>query len=281
MIITKITGGLGNQLFQYSLGKAVADYHKVPLKLDISAYKAYTLHKGYRLDQFKISAAIATKNDIKRLKGSETLTSRILRKAGLVKNKSYFTEKQRTIYDEEVFDLATRYLDGYWQNQQYFLSIRKIIIQEFQTKEPLSDKAYNYQDQITKSNAVSLHIRRGDYLKHPEIGVLDVSYYKHAVEYIKNRIEAPRFFIFSNDFGWCQENLDFIDNPIYVENTETEIDDLVLMSNCGHNIIANSSFSWWGAWLNGSENKVVISPRKWMAVNPKNHKWVPHEWLQL
>jgi len=281
MIITKISGGLGNQLFQYALGRAVAKHHDVPLKLDITAYENYKLHKGYRLDKFNINAEIAEKNEISSLKGSDFLIFKALRRAGLRNKHTYYSEKQRVVYDENVFSHPTRYLEGYWQNERYFLSIRETILDELQPKYSLSVNARSYKELFLTSTAVSIHVRRGDYLKHPEIGVLDLDYYKRAVQYIENHVVSPRFFIFSDDIQWCKENFKFILDPIYIDETETEIDDLVLMSSCCHNIVANSSFSWWGAWLNKNETKMTISPKKWMAENPSGYKWVPRTWIEL
>jgi hypothetical protein len=282
MIIAKITGGLGNQLFQYAVGKAVADFHQVELKLDITAYRTYTLHNGCRLELFDITADIATDKEILQFKGSNSFFSKILRKIGMFQKSSYYSEKQRTIFDQNVFSFFDRYLDGYWQNEQYFLGIREKLIVELKSSNPISSNAIEYQSKINYTNSISLHVRRGDYLNHSEIGVLDVSYYQKAVKYLSDIIENPVFFVFSNDLEWCYKNFEFIEgNCIFVENTKSEIDDLVLMSLCKHNIVANSSFSWWGAWLNNNVDKIVVAPKKWMAVNPNEYKWVPNNWVEL
>jgi len=281
MIITKLSGGLGNQLFQYAVGRAVAERHKVPLKFDITAYETYALHNGFRLDQFNINAAVAGPKEINELKGSDFFISKALRKSGLKNKKTFYAEKERTVYDPQVFASPARYLEGYWQNEQYFLNIRETILQELRPRFSLSVNARDYQDSILNNNAVSIHVRRGDYFKHPEIGVLDVAYYKNGVEYIENRVGSPKFFIFSDDLEWCKANLKFIPKPIFVEGTETEIDDLILMSHCKHNIVANSSFSWWGAWLNKNEAKLVIAPKEWLAINPNGYKWAPRGWIEI
>lgn len=281
MIVMKISGGLGNQLFQYAVGRAIAIQCQVPLKLDVSAYENYKLHNGYRLDQFNINADIANEGEIFHLKGSSNRLSRILRRLGWLKKNTYYAEKQRTIYDASVFMQAPRYLDGYWQNEQYFSGIRAVLLQELWPNQPLSINAQAHQIKIQQTHAVSIHVRRGDYLNHPEIGVLDIDYYKRAVDYIKEKIEAPVFFIFSNDLAWCRENFHFVDTPIFIEDTQTEIDDLMLMCQCQHNIVANSSFSWWAAWLNSNVDKIVVAPKTWMAENPKEYKWTPDSWCEL
>jgi len=281
MIVMKISGGLGNQLFQYAVGRAIATQCQVLLKLDVSAYENYKLHNGYRLDQFNINADIANEGEIFQLKGSNNRLFRILRRLGWLKKKTYYAEKQRTIYDTSVFMQAPRYLDGYWQNEQYFSEIRAILLQELWPNQPLSINAQAHQIKIQQTHAVSIHVRRGDYLNHPEIGVLDIDYYKRAVDYIKGKVEAPVFFIFSNDLAWCRENFHFVDTPIFIGDTQTEIDDLMLMSQCRHNIIANSSFSWWAAWLNDNIDKVIVSPKVWMAINKNGYKWSPNTWVEL
>lgn len=281
MILAKITGGLGNQLFQYAVGRAVAMHHQVSLKLDITAYESYELHNGYRLDQFNIEAGIASREEISRLKGAKPWPWIILRRAGLGKKKTYYQEKQRTIYDPAVFEENERYLDGYWQNESYFSSIKDTLLRELSPLAPLSSRAYACALQIREVNAVSIHVRRGDYLNHPEIGVLDVNYYKKAVNYINTKVKNPVFFVFSNDLEWCEKHLRFIDEPKYFMSMQSEIDDLMLMSKCQHNVIANSSFSWWAAWLNLCPNKIVIAPKNWMARNPNGYKWAVEGWLEF
>jgi hypothetical protein len=282
MIIVKIIGGIGNQLFQYAVGRAVANYHQVPLKLDITGYETYNLHNGFRLDQFNIEANLATPAEVTILKGGSNILYRLLRAAGLVKFKTYYAEKQRSIYDPAVFEESSRYLDGYWQNEKYFLQIRQVLLEEFSSKTPLSTLAQGYLSRIQNTNAVSLHVRRGDYLRHPEIGVLDLSYYQQAHSYLISKVENPVFYIFSNDQAWCKQNLKFIENALYIEDTATEIDDLILMSQCRHNIVANSSFSWWGAWLNKNVNyKIIIAPKKWRRDDLQNFKYLPDSWVKI
>lgn len=211
------------------------------------------------------------------MKGSSNRLFRILRRLGWLKKNTYYAEKQRTIYDASVFMQAPRYLDGYWQNEQYFSEIRAVLLQELWPNQPLSINAQAHQIKIQQTHAVSIHVRRGDYLNHPEIGVLDIDYYKRAVDYIKEKIEAPVFFVFSNDVAWCKDNFNFIDSPVFVEDTQTEIDDLMLMCQCQHNIVANSSFSWWAAWLNSNVDKIVIAPKRgWLKIQKAINGYLIH-----
>ncbi len=280
MVIVKIKGGLGNQLFQYALGRAVALHHKLPLKLDLTIFKTYKLHR-YLLDQFAIQADIATENEIIKLKGGNNVFSSALRKAGLAKRKFYFREKRSSYFDASVFKNNVVYLDGYWQNELYFSNIRELLLPELTSISSMSDVGCAYLECIKNSNSVSLHVRRGNYLNTKNINVLDVDYYMKAAEYIRKNLEKPTFYVFSDDLEWCKNSLGFLDDCIYLDRTKTEIDDLKLMSFCRHNIIANSSFSWWGAWLNQNPKKTVIAPKGWLLNDPDSSNVILSDWVKL
>ena len=280
MIIIKIKGGLGNQLFQYAVGRAVALHHRLPLKLDLTIFKTYKLHR-YLLDQFAIQAEIATEDEIIKLKGRNNVLFSALRKAGLVKRKSYLKEKRSSYFDASVFKNDDVYLDGYWQNELYFSDIREELLRDLISISSMSDLGVVYMEGIKKSNSVSLHVRRGNYLNLKNFNVLDIDYYMKAVEYIRKNVEKPTFYIFSDDLEWCKNSLGFLDNCIFVDSTKTEIDDLKLMSFCKHNIIANSSFSWWGAWLNQNCKKTVIAPKDWLLNDPGSSNVILSDWVKL
>ena len=273
MIIIQITGGLGNQMFQYAIGKAISIHHNQVLKLDIMSYNKFQRHNGYRLDAMNIDNKIATNNEIKLFK--------FLSKFSFITKKKRFKEKERTIYDKTVFQYPHIYLNGYWHNEQYFVKIKAILEKEFEPRGKISQNAQDYLNLIQNTNSISIHIRRGDYLNHPNLGVLDLNYYQKAINEISIIQDNPIFYFFSDDIEWCKENFSFVNEKIYIQNTHSEIEDLFLMKNCKHNIIANSTFSWWGAWLNKNTNKIVIAPKQWMAHNPKNYTWVPHAWKQI
>ena len=280
MIIIKIKGGLGNQLFQYAVGRALALHHRLPLKLDLTIFKTYKLHR-YLLDQFAIQAEIATEDEIIKLKGRNNVLFSALRKAGLVKRKSYLKEKRSSYFDASVFKNDDVYLDGYWQNELYFSDIREELLRDLTSISSMSDLGVVYMEGIKKSNSVSLHVRRGNYLNLKNFNVLDIDYYMKAVEYIRKNVEKPTFYIFSDDLEWCKNSLGFLDNCVFVDSTKTEIDDLKLMSFCQHNIIANSSFSWWGAWLNQNCKKTVIAPKDWLLNDPGSSNVILSDWVKL
>ena len=284
MIITKVIGGLGNQMYQYAIGRAISIKNNSHLKVDISDFSDYKLHNGYRLDAFNIDVKIATKSEVINMKGSDSLISRLLRRFFPLYKPQYYKEKGHTCYDTSVYMYDSIYLDGYWQNSRYFDDIRETLINDFSLKSALSENADQIMSIINSSESVGLHVRRGDFLKHSDVGVLDIAYYQRAVSYISNNVTNMgdiKFFVFSNDIAWCKNNLSFITNCTFVDNTESELEDLLLMSNCKHNIIANSSYSWWAGWLNDNQAKIVIYPAQWMKVNPNNYTWGLDDWIKL
>jgi len=281
MIISKVIGGLGNQMFQYAIARSIAVKNNDSFRLDISDFDNYSLHNGYRLNLFNINAEVAMQDDITSLKGKVSLVYKVLKKLKLYKVNTYYKEKEITILDQNVFKYNDIYLDGYWQNELYFNDVRDLLLKEFTLKAGITSTLIPTLDKIESSESVSIHVRRGDYLNHPDVGVLDIDYYKRAIKLILDRTQSPAFFVFSNDIEWCKENFDFIDNCQFVQQVGTELDDMTLMSKCTHNIIANSSFSWWGAWLNNKKDRIIIAPKKWMAINPNNYNWTPDNWLKL
>lgn len=287
MIITKIHGGLGNQMFQYAIAKAIAKKREDAYKVDISFYPNQTLRK-YQLSFFNIKESIATLDEVNNLKGKDNLISKI-RKKLKVEKQSYYLEKIFSVYDKTVFKYKDNlYLDGYWQNEKYFLDIREDLIKEFTLKNEISDFAKKYLKKINYLDSVSIHIRRGDYIANQHTnsvhGVCNIEYYKNAIEYINNIIKNPNYFIFSDDIVWCKENFDFLKNKIFVDDTKSEFEDLELMKNCKHNIIANSTFSWWSAWLNNNDGKVIIAPKQWFSdskMQESSGDIIPKQWIRI
>ena len=286
MIITRISGGLGNQMFQYAIAKAMAKRNNDTFKLDLSFYPRQSLRK-YELDLFKIVENIAIKSECRTFRGNEGLIYKVFKKLNLTVPRpvSYVKEIQNTVFEEDVFDHnGDIYLDGFWQNEKYFKDIKAELTQEFSPINDISKEAQNYLEDIKNCNSVSLHVRRGDYISDQHTnnvhGVCGLDYYKRAIKHMVEHTNEPVFYIFSDDIVWCKKNFDFLDENVFVDATKSTIDDLELMKNCKHNIIANSSFSWWGAWLNNSDKQIVISPLHWVKNNPNNFKWVPDTWLQ-
>jgi len=290
MIIVNLIGGLGNQMFQYACGRAVAEHTGQKLKLDITGFKDYKLRK-YSLDCFNISAEFATEKEIKLYKEGRlwfiNYFSKKILKRELIKNKRFIKEKHFH-FDPTILNLKGNcYLFGYWQSEKYFIDIKDIILKEFTLKRPLSQSAKEYENIILSSQSVSIHVRRGDYVNNPITnsyhGVCDISYYEKAVDIIYKKVENPKFFIFSDDLSWVKENFKFLKNSLFVElKNAPDYEEMFLMSRCKHNIIANSSFSWWGAWLNQNPNKIVIAPKEWFKDNSINtNDLIPLSWIRI
>jgi hypothetical protein len=297
MVIVNIYGGLGNQLFQYAAGRAVAHRNKTVLKLDISAFESYSLRK-YELGVFNIVAEFASAMEIARLKPKpKSLAGKVewrirryfTRHLVPYYRRSVFAEQSLESFDPNIFKARKDvYLEGYWQSERYFFDIEPIIRREFTLREEPNLANRTMLERIRQVNAVSLHVRRGDYVTNPHTnqfhGVPSLHYYAAAIDLIANQVDHPQFFVFSDDIAWVKENLT-LDFPItYVDHngSENAQEDLRLMSNCRHHIIANSSFSWWGAWLASNSDKVVVAPSAWFAavtVDPASR--YPKEWHVL
>jgi hypothetical protein len=203
---------------------------------------------------------------------------------------NHFKEKS-FIYNEEVFQNdPPLYLDGYWQSEKYFLDISKHLYSEFVLKQPLDKTNQEMMNQIndSKSNAVSLHIRRGDYVKNPKTalyhGICSLDYYRSAADYLAARLEAPHFYVFSDDLEWVSNNLElpYLMTLVDVNGPDRGASDMTLMMACRHNVIANSTFSWWGAWLNQHVGKIVIAPERWfIEASLDTRDLIPASWVRL
>jgi hypothetical protein len=155
---------------------------------------------------------------------------------------------------------------GYWQSEQYFASIAPAVREAFRFVEPSSSTARGYYEEIRQAQAVSIHVRRGDYLGMDSYrDVFADGYYERAIAYVKSKVNNPRFYVFSDDTAWCRSA--FAGEQFHmVEHEGKDVHvDMWLMSNCKHNIIANSTYSWWGAWLNANPEKIVVSPKEWFT----------------
>jgi len=290
MIIIKLQGGLGNQLFQYALGRTLALRNSVPLFFDISEYSNSSkknTQREYSLRYFNIPQIFATKEQIEKLK-RHSYTHNFVRSffQRYFKKKTHIFEKGLR-YDPTVLKLKPPfYIEGYWQSEKYFDSERKQIQEDVSLKDGISLEN-PVLSSVMQTSSVSVHIRRGDYISNQVAenfhGVLSVSYYQDAIRYITKHVEFPVFFIFSDDIDWVKKNIQFPSSTIFVSNKALfDYQELVLMSCCKHNIIANSSFSWWGAWLNKNANKTVIAPKKWFKNTKINAEdIIPKSWIKI
>jgi hypothetical protein len=291
-ITIKLQGGLGNQMFQYALGRKLALLLHTDLKLDKTLYDNYP-HHAYSLNPFFVIQNFVTPDEV-----ASTLKYR--RKPGkiwylynkiIANSKKYFTEK-RFEFDPDVLALPDgAYIDGYWQTEKYFKDIEDTIRKDFTLRVPLTPESNQVLESIKSSNAISLHIRRGLYVTHPVFsahhGSCSDEYFGTAIDYIAKRVSNPHFFIFSDDHEWTREHIKPPYPTTYIEHTsvQTDYEDIILMSNCKHHILANSTFSWWGAWLNPSHEKIVIGPADWFrGVRAKKYNTkdiLPPSWIRL
>lgn len=285
MIVVKIIGGLGNQMFQYALYRSLKEKGK-EAKIDISSFLSYELHNGYELrNVFNIDEDLATEKDIGLLADfKKDFSSKFRRKLFGRKNTHFVQEEFKFI--PEVFEMDHVYLDGFWQSEKYFLDIEEMIRRDFDFKIELDGPNKDAIEKMNRTNSVSLHVRRGDYISNPEAfkvhgGITTLEYYNKAIEQIKESVENPAFFIFSDDINWVKENMNLGDS-YYIDwnKGKNSYKDMQLMSYCKHNIIANSSFSWWGAWLNRNKSKIVITPNKWFNTM-KAEDIIPKDWRKI
>ncbi len=266
MIVTKLSGGLGNQIFQYAIGRKLSIQNDTDLVLDISHYADDTKRK-YALYVFNIKA-----QTIDKMSGHIFLD---------------YNEKQFS-FDPEVLKIeGDTWINGYWQTEKYFMDIREIILDDLRLKKELSLESKKILEEISNSNSISLHVRRGDYVTEAKTnafhGTCSESYYVEAVSKV-SKSGVIKIFVFSDDIKWCKENLKFPHSTVYVNERSTipDYEELILMSKCKHNIIANSSFSWWGAWLNTNNDKMVIAPKKWFSNSSIDTRDViPETWIKI
>lgn len=289
MKIVKILGGLGNQMFQYAL--YISLKHKCngeTVKIDTSCFRGYPLHNGYELERvFNVKPEHANWYDLLRL-AYPYCHYRMwqIGKRLLPKRHTMHTEKDNEEYDASVLNVTSDcYYDGYWQNEKYFIEVKEQLYEIF-TPKVIDARNASFAKELSSCNSVSLHVRRGDYTKNPLYGgICDETYYINAIKKIQSYIDVDVYCVFSNDIVWCKEKLPkIIGNKAirYVDwNTGTNsYMDMYLMSHCRHNIIANSSFSWWGAWLNRSKDQIVISPKKWNNIKGSKFE-IPEKWQRL
>ena len=290
MKIVNIKGGLGNQMLQYALAYKLKKLHpSEEILLDLKNFKGYKWHVYELKYVFDVDLPIASFWQLLKVTcpfSPNTFIGKylqfIFRILGLRKKEC--REKEHSLFDKEILQIkGDCYYDGYWTNQDYFADIRDEILDIFSFRRELDDTNKELLQEIKSTNSVSLHVRRGNYLLLDVYkGICDLDYYQRAIDYINDNVENPHFYIFSNDIDWCKENLTgMLKNYTFVGNNSgmNNYIDLQLMSNCKYNIIANSTFSWWGAWLNQYKDRIVVAPRKWLNMEMK-HSPLLEEWIK-
>jgi hypothetical protein len=290
MVIVQLKGGLGNQLFQYAAARSLSEKQHSRVMLDLNIYNRKRLksHEFYALKHFNINADFADNSDIELFYSNrifKKIQRKVMRLTGMGEIKQIY-EKELFVFNPKVLTYNNNvYLRGYWQSEKYFKNIENIIKTELSLKDSLTQKTLEFSKEITsKKNTVSLHIRRGDYVTdiktYNTLGLCSLDYYRRCVLLLGKELGDLNIYVFSDDPGWAEENLVF-DYPLYFVNhsdANHSYEDMYLMSLCEHNIIANSSFSWWGAWLNKNKDKKVFAPRKWTVSAKIYPDIIPEGW---
>ncbi len=284
-MIVNINSGLGNQMFQYAFGRSLSITKKDDLYLDISGYKKEKKRK-FSLDVFRINYKTATDDKINKERYPLGIISKIY---FYISYKILLRIQSTRFIDSFMNNPKKSYFIGFWQSEKYFKNTDDVIRKEFALKNPLTEYTQVVFDKIKNVPiSVSLHIRRGDYILEPHTnayhGVCSLDYYQKAYEELTKRINSPfEIFVFSDDIEWVKQNLKLPVKMHFVSNPKIpDYEEMFLMSCCTHNIIANSSFSWWGAWLNPNKEKIVIAPEKWFANKKEDSREiVPESWIKI
>lgn len=286
MIVVRITGGLGNQLFQYALGRTLALRHDAPLLLDLSHYQEQGSDHTRRcceLDAFATRWREATPEEVRLFR--TTRPQRLLEHIGI--RGRYRTFHQHGFgFSPDVFGLRSpMYLQGTWQSERYFAEAANTLRAEIALARAFSAEAAELAGRMRSMASVSVHVRRGDYASDPKTrsyhGLLEQTWYEAAMGSMLEHVPDAHFFVFSDEPGWAREQFRST-APITVLEPHSSPEDMALMARCRHHIIANSSFSWWGAWLNPDTGKRVIAPRAWFS-DPAidTHDLLPPDWIRL
>lgn len=287
-VIIKLQGGLGNQMFQYAIGKNLEQRNNTDFKLDATAFKNDP-QREYALGCFNVVQKFATQKEISNFLKYRTRKGRIwFWYNRLIADKTRYVQERQFNFDPMIFTLKKPvYLDGYWQTEEYFKKIEGVIRKDFTLKNKPSFETENWIEKVAKYNSISIHIRRGDYILNPKTnqfhGVCSSEYYNDAINLISQKINEPVFFIFSDDIDWVKENFK-IGHPVFYVSDKMipDYEELHIMSKCKNNIIANSSFSWWGAWLNENPHKIIMAPKKWFVTKKMNTvDLIPENWQTI
>jgi len=293
IVIVNIIGGLGNQMFQYAFGYALAKRLGVKLVLDVSDFSGYSLHNGFELRSvFGVGCERASNKILTGVFGiGGAYKKKIILSDRFKLHKFYSSiyKENNHGYNSRIYESKLgRYYHGYWQTEKYFYDYADDIRRQFMFKDKMDVPNQVIADEIENSNSVSLHIRRGDYLSdtksHSVHGLCDLEYYQRAIRYVASHVHNPVFYVFSDDISWVKENLKIPFETTYVgiNRGKQSYNDMRLMSICKHNIIANSSFSWWGGWLGDYDDKIVVAPSKWFADNSIiSSDIIPDRWVKI
>jgi hypothetical protein len=274
MVVVRLTGGLGNQMFQYAAGRALADRLGTDLLLDTRAFgsalafQAYT-RRAYALAPFRLRAKVAAPADLGHWPLWVVEIGMRLRLVRPLFRRWYF--ESGISYDASLRALCDPVcLVGYWQSERYFADIAARIRTDFTLAQPMSGDNSRLLELARSGRSVGLHVRRGDFVSLADAaqvhGLCSIDYYRRAIRRVRQGCPDCRFLVFSDDPQWARAELPLDPSAVFVAGNEQQPEqDLALMSACKHHIIANSSFSWWAGWLGYSPEQIVIAPTPWYA----------------
>ena len=294
MIVVGLKGGLGNQMFQYAAGRALAMRYNAELVLDLSFFNGEQngcTPRHFMLDVFKVAARYETFGNAVAFDIPMNFLGRVrflARSATGFRTGTMFRFIERSCEFDRFFRWLPDniYLDGYWQSEQYFDSVFDTIQADFKPLHVFTAKTSAIASEIQSVNSISIHVRRGDYVNNPDVakvhGACDVGYYRTCVAEMACRVSDPVFYVFTDDKDWVNEHFD-LPVPFTVVSRDGGLphEDMLLMSLCRHNIIANSSFSWWGAWLNANSEKIIMAPRRWFSAAAVRTDIIPNSWITI
>ena len=299
MLIARIIGGIGNQLFQYAFVRSLSIKLNQKFKLDLSWYRDYhkfektndlnaATKRTYLLDKFNVKNNLLNPLYLSisyRLNNYSILNR--LKKYPVLNHFIYSTIAESEFDIHKIQNLKSVYISGFWQKNNLFEEYRDLIKTEFTLRNKLSVENEFFFNKIEQSTSVAIHIRRGDLLSRPaavaEQPYSTEKYYTNSINVMKEKLEKPELFVFSDDIDWVQNNHNFNIPTTFIDNGGPDYEHFNLMCNCKHQIIANSTFSWWAAWLNTYSNKIIISPKWWYRDPIKNESAIriPEDWIIL
>lgn len=260
--------GLGNQLFQYAVGRNLSLKLNCPLKFDISHFDEKDSCRKYEMAYFCQPSLVETNLEAH------------------INDEFHFHNQPHFRFDEKLQNITCNtFLIGFWQSEKYFWEHREILFDDLKIKKEFIKNVAGKATEIQKENSVCVHVRRGDYLQKANyFGVLSVGYYAKALDYLRRNTGKFKVYFFSDDMDWVKENIRIKEDHEFVSGiiSKNNVEDFYLMTNCRHHIIANSSFSWWAAWLNPNKEKTIIAPEKWFNSNQYHpDDVVPDNWIKI
>jgi hypothetical protein len=292
MIVVKLQGGLGNQMFGYAFARAVSTTLDVPYALDTTDLNRGegVTRRRYALDCFATKPRMLTANESLRFRFGiqHPLMSRLGHSLGIGSIAAHHVvQANPTEYLTIDPSWAARdtYFEGLWQSPEYAQAIESVLRNDFTFKTELSSEAQSYAREIAAGESLAIQVRRGDYASHPKVQsvlwLTDENYFRRAVARVENEKHVTQLFVFSDDVPWCRDHITTNLPTTFIPATMSDVDSLCLLSLCKHAIISNSSFGWWGAWLNANPNKIVIAPQKWFKRDGDSQAIAPSSWMRL